>query len=262
MKVDPQRLDFKCVTLAMLIGYAFRIPPGRVTGPGWMMGPGSPRFDVAATIPQGMSKDQIPEMLQNLLADRFTLTVHRSTAMLPVYALRLARGGPKIKGVAPQGSDKDSSGISPEASPDAFYGTIQSRAITDAAGNESARMITNPRMGIVKETGDPYRIQRWEAPDISLGGFADLLDQVAPLSLPVVDMTGLSGRYDLVLEVSLTDPAGVQRKNSEDPKPDLDDMTLDAFNRGLQKLGLQLERRKGPVERLVVDHVVSTPTGN
>src|SRR5262245_25589641 len=47
MKVNRARVDFKCVTLAMLIGYAFRLPPVRITGPDWMMDVG-PRFDIAA----------------------------------------------------------------------------------------------------------------------------------------------------------------------------------------------------------------------
>ena len=90
MKVEPSRVDFRCTTLLMLIGYAFRISPERVTGPAWMM---SPRFNIEANIPQGASKNQVPEMFQNLLADRFKLVIHRQTANLPVYALVVAKGG-------------------------------------------------------------------------------------------------------------------------------------------------------------------------
>jgi uncharacterized protein (TIGR03435 family) len=35
-----------------------------------------------------------------------------------------------------------------------------------------------------------------------------------------------------------------------------------AFNDGLRKLGLQLERRRGEVPTLIVDHVEKTPTEN
>jgi uncharacterized protein (TIGR03435 family) len=41
-----------------------------------------------------------------------------------------------------------------------------------------------------------------------------------------------------------------------------DDAVLRGFNDGLRKLGLQLERRKRPVETLFVDHVKKTPTEN
>jgi uncharacterized protein (TIGR03435 family) len=36
-------------------------------------------------------------MLQTLLADRFHLSIHRETKELPVYALPIAKNGPKLK---------------------------------------------------------------------------------------------------------------------------------------------------------------------
>ncbi len=263
MKVDPSRVDFRCSTLPMLIGYAFRISPDRVTGPEWMTAVGSPRFDIAATIPRGAPTSQVPEMLQALLSDRFKLVVHRRTASLPIYALVVARGGLKVEKTTPQAIAGSRPG-EPEApsSVDAFYGTVQSRA----APNAGAEFLTNPRMGTVRQTGDPGGVQRWEAPDTSLGGLADLLDKVAPLPLPVIDMTGLGGRYQLVLEVDLS---GAHRSFSVgethaagDPGAEMEEHVLGAFNNGLLKLGLRLQRRKGPLETIVVDHVENTPTEN
>jgi uncharacterized protein (TIGR03435 family) len=43
---------------------------------------------------------------------------------------------------------------------------------------------------------------------------------------------------------------------------DLEDSVLKRFNEGLRKLGLQLERRKGPVENLVVDNLAKMPPDN
>lgn len=40
-------------------------------------------------------------MLQNLLAERFAMKVHRETRQLPAYALTIAKGGPKFKPAAP-----------------------------------------------------------------------------------------------------------------------------------------------------------------
>ena len=40
-------------------------------------------------------------MLQRLLADRFHLSFHRETREMPVYALVVAKGGPKFKESAP-----------------------------------------------------------------------------------------------------------------------------------------------------------------
>jgi uncharacterized protein (TIGR03435 family) len=257
MKVEPSRVDFRCTTLVMLIGYAFRISPERVTGPAWM---DSPRFNIEANIPQGASKNQVPEMFQSLLADRFKLVIHRQTANLPVYALVVAKGGLKIKKAAPReaaGSppvDSDS-----PSSFDAFYGTVQSRTIRGADGSDPVMIMSNPRMGTVRETGDPYRGQRWEAPDISFGGLADLLDKVTPLSLPVIDMTGIGGRYNLTLEVSLKD---LRELAGPGNAGDMEEIVLNAFNNGLLKLGLRLEHRKGPLETVFVDRVEKTPTEN
>jgi uncharacterized protein (TIGR03435 family) len=74
-------------------------------------------------------------------------------------------------------------------------------------------------------------------------------------------MTGWKGRYEMVLEVSLNELPGTQpaMKNA---RVDLEAAVLKAFNDGLRKLGLQLERREGPVETFVVDHVERAPAGN
>src|SRR5215471_10597358 len=59
MKVDQGRLDIRCATMNMLIGWAYRHPPERIKGPDWMMS-GAPRFDVAAMIPTGIAANQAP----------------------------------------------------------------------------------------------------------------------------------------------------------------------------------------------------------
>ena len=46
------------------------------------------------TSDQGRLQKQ--QMLQSLLADRFKLSVHQETRQLPVYALVVAKGGPKL----------------------------------------------------------------------------------------------------------------------------------------------------------------------
>lgn len=241
MTVDPARVDFRCVNLRVLIGYAFRVSPDRVTGPGWMSSVGSPRFHIAATLPAGTRKSQIPEMVGALLADRFRLVTHRSSADATVLALVAVKGGPKLRRAQ---VEEDEPAIS-----DSFYGAVQTAAGPDGT------LFSSPRMGTVHETGDPYDVQRWDAPSTSLAGLAELLDQVAPVSLPIVDMTGLVGRYSLRLEVSLKDTRGT-------PPSELEPAVVAAFNRGLAKLGLRLDRRKGPVETIVVDRVEKSPIEN
>ena len=113
-------------------------------------------------------------------------------------------------------------------------------------------------MGIVRWT-ESYNHRNWrlEAPSITFEGLAELLDRVVPLPSPVVEMTGSKGRYQMVLDVSLND-ALVENASMMDR----DGAVLRGFNDGLRKLGLQLERRRGPIETLFVDHVEKTPTEN
>ena len=70
----------------------------------------------------------------------------------------------------------------------------------------------------------------------------------------VVDMTGLSGRFDFVVR-EMPPPAFGDPPTAEDKL---------AFSRTLvqDEMGLTLERRKAPVDMLVVDHADKTPTVN
>jgi uncharacterized protein (TIGR03435 family) len=253
VKIDAGRADFECSTLRMLIGYAYRISPDRVTGPQWMTGAGAPRFDISAKLPQGAHKDRVPELIQTLLADRFKLTVHRATTMGAVYGLVVAKGGLRLERSVEGGSvAPDTDAITGTTD---FYGELQSNTAPSVDGKGSTTTISNPRMGTVRETGDPRQVLRWDAPSTSLGGLADLLDNVAPLSAPIIDMTGLGGRYRIILQVSSRSYIGV------DPA-DMESLTLKAFNDGLQKLGLKLESRKGSLQVVAVDSVERKPTDN
>jgi uncharacterized protein (TIGR03435 family) len=50
--------------------------------------------------------------------------------------------------------------------------------------------------------------------------------------------------------------------NSTGGGSEMKNVVLSAFNGGLRKLGLRLERRKGPVEAIVVDHLERAPPEN
>jgi uncharacterized protein (TIGR03435 family) len=213
-------------------------------------------------------------MVQALLADRFKLAIHRGSTRQAIYVLVVAKGGLKVKEAAPKaGAPVPVAAADPDAPTGitGFFGAVQTRTTPNADGIGYTTTISNPRMGTVRQTDGPNRIQRWEAPSISFAGLADLLDNVTPLSSPVIDMTGLKGRYQVVLEVSLNDLSGARPAPAgtggdpttiENARIDIEEAVLKGFNGGLRKLGLQLERRKGPLETLVVDHVEKTPTVN
>jgi uncharacterized protein (TIGR03435 family) len=248
IKMDAARITIECATLLTLIGYAFEFSPDRIQGPQWLRDAKSTRFDLAATIPPGERLDRVPVMLQTLLAQRFQVALHRAAGPEEIYALVVAKGGITLKPAGPPVADSDTpSGAL------GFFGDIRTRTIPNPNGNGSTTTIANPRMGTVLEAEGRNRTQQWHAPSISLAGLADLLDRVAPLSLPIIDMTALKGRYELILEVSL------DRVN---PAVDMESHILDAFNEGLRRLGLRLERRTAPIETLVVDNALKLPTVN
>ena len=60
----------------------------------------SQRFDVVAKVPGGATKEDARIMLQNLLADRFKLKLHKGSKEAPIYELVAAKGGIKMKEAA------------------------------------------------------------------------------------------------------------------------------------------------------------------
>ena len=92
---SPERITFPFASLKNLIRAAYNMwSPNQIEAPAWM---DSATFDVVVNVPPGATRDQANLMLQNLLADRFQLKVHRSTRELPIYALVVAKNGPKLQ---------------------------------------------------------------------------------------------------------------------------------------------------------------------
>jgi uncharacterized protein (TIGR03435 family) len=97
-KIDGARVDIGAAPLFRLICIAYRAKPYQVSGPDWLK---TTNYDIQAKIPDGATADRIPEMMQALLAERFGLKLHRDSKDQPVYALVVAKGGPKMKESAP-----------------------------------------------------------------------------------------------------------------------------------------------------------------
>jgi uncharacterized protein (TIGR03435 family) len=90
-RITMENVPIKKVTL-----WAYGIPDDReyaLAGPDWLT---NERFDIQATYPAETPTQQVRQMTQALLAERFKLALHRETRQLPVYVLVLAKGGPKI----------------------------------------------------------------------------------------------------------------------------------------------------------------------
>lgn len=237
---EPGQITFTNSSIADLIQSAYDVKSFQVTGPGWLE---TERFDVIAKVPAGATKAESRIMLQHLLADRFKLVLHRSTKESSLYALLVAKGGPKLK---------------------------ESATESDA---EPAHEPGHVRGGMTMMIAPGGRMRMVAAGTT----IAKLVDALAmQLDRPIVDMTGLTGTYDITLEFA-PDPAIMQAKMAAmgmpppPPPPDgagpaaspADSGPLATIFTALpEQLGLRLEARKGPVELLVVDSVEKTPAEN
>src|SRR4051794_22053459 len=96
--IDGAQVSFTYVSLKDMIQSAYRLKNYQVVAPDWV---GSERFDIAAKLPAGADRDQVPAMLQSLLEDRFKIKSHRDSKEFPVYALTVAKTGLKLKESAP-----------------------------------------------------------------------------------------------------------------------------------------------------------------
>src|SRR5215467_770128 len=97
MRMDAGRVEIDGLPLSDIINAAFRVKSYQVTAPSWLAsGMSAPRFDIHATLPAGTTTQQVPEMLQALLAERFKLAYHRENKEQSVYALIAGKGGPRL----------------------------------------------------------------------------------------------------------------------------------------------------------------------
>jgi uncharacterized protein (TIGR03435 family) len=154
------RYEVRTATMVDLISMAYRMESDKVLGgPNWL---DWDRFDVAAKAPLSTKQDELNQMLQNLLADRFKLVIHKDSKQMPAYALAVGKDNkPKMKQAA--------SGGQPECRP------VQNAA-PGAATNQSLSC-HNMTMEIFAQV---------------LRGFAG----GTYLADPVVDKTGLTGEWD------------------------------------------------------------------
>ena len=101
--ITPTSLTLHNATLGNCIEAAFGYEHFAVIGPAWRDRPTDVVYEIDARTSTPASEKQMLRMLQKLLADRLGLQFHRETRDLPVYALVVAKGGPKFQKSAGEG---------------------------------------------------------------------------------------------------------------------------------------------------------------
>lgn len=277
VNIDGARVDIGNFTLMDLVAFAYTVKAYQISGLDWM---GAERFDVLAKLPEGASKDQVPEMLQALLAERFKLKLHRESKDHAMYALVVGKNGPKLK-ESPPDADTPSVDSAPPAGPGAGFGPGPGSGPGQVRMNRDGRGMTvsDSRMGAVKVSMGQDGAMHLETSKTTMAMFAEMLSRF--VDRPVVDMTELKGTYQVALDLNMEDmmnaaksagmmpPGGMPRAGpGGDPGgrgpvfAGGSDAAASSIFANIQQLGLKLEPRKSPVETLVIDHAEKMPTEN
>ena len=199
-------------------------------------------FVVEARAPGHPTKDQMRLMMQSLLADRFKLASHFESHHLPVFALvseEPGRTGPRLRPHA-DGPPCDLQSHSP---------TLSSSA--------NAIDVYPPFCDGYSLMPEPDHLILAGSRDTTMKLIAAFLPSVGHLGRPVVDQTGMSGRFDFTLEW-MQEP-GDPLPSGNGFRPDL---PVPALLQAIKvQLGLKLKPTIAPLDVLVIDHV-ERPTDN
>src|ERR1022692_4004995 len=90
--VDKNRVNITYQSLSDILALAYGVVPVQIVGPDYLK---AGRFDILAKLPTGATEEQVPQMLQALLAERFGLVAHREKRESQIYALVVSKGGLK-----------------------------------------------------------------------------------------------------------------------------------------------------------------------
>jgi uncharacterized protein (TIGR03435 family) len=157
IEASGDRLTLLNINVDEMIQWAYKLQPFQISGRNI---PRDKRYDIRTKSPSPVSDAQLRVMLQDLLATRFKLKVHREPKNTPVFELVVAKGGPKLP------PDK-------AAQPDASSARENLPRIVDGS---------------------------FLFANVSMGDLAEQLSQLRPIGRPVVDRTGIQGNYDITLK--------------------------------------------------------------
>jgi len=236
--IDGAMVRCNYLTLMNYLNMAYDVKDYQIIGPDWLA---TEHFDIVGKLPDGDKGEKaLRGMVASLIQDRFKMTMHRETRELPAYALVVGKGGLKIKEVPPDTDGVDTSKVDVNVTGGGRGGTV-----VDLGGGASIA----------------YGLNKLEARKVT---FAVILDSLSKfLDRPVVDETGLTGRYNFTLEYSVEELRSLVRASGADASriPDFGGDQVSIFT-SVESLGLKMEPRKTSVPVIVIDSIQKTPTSN
>ena len=233
IQFEPDGFSATNIPLRPLIREAYGVQdPEIVGGPSWI---DSATYDIHAKVEdtdvaalKHLTFDQRRQMLRPILEDRFKLRIHWEMKVLPIYALVIAKNGPKLE---------------------------KAKVSASAPQVSVGPNLPMPAPIAVRMTGRG-QIQGADAPIDLL--VKSLARQPELGGRKILDKTGLTDQYDWELHWTPEDPAPLTghaeagRQGNTSP-PDSSGPSI--FTAIQEQLGLKLESQKAPVSVLVIDHV-------
>ena len=227
MKTDRGGVTIEGMPLKMILARAYKVRTNQINGPDWLE---TERFDISAKLPEGAKPDQVPEMLQALLAERFKLVMHKEQKTAPIYAMVLGKGGLKAKEAEAPAADAKPSGVRIMMGPKGrkLEGEMTLAGLAGALANTLDRPV-------IDETGTKgtFKIVLEWSPEAGEGGMMGMRMQGPPAG------------------------GGAPPQQAE--------MSADAppiFVAVQEQLGLRMDARKGPVDYIVIDKIEKVQTEN
>jgi uncharacterized protein (TIGR03435 family) len=241
VKFSGARVTINGFALKAIIATAYRTETYLIAGPDWTA---QARVVIQAVMPENATKDQLPEMLKALMAERFHLVAHRTALEEPVFALVAAKNGAKLN--PPRELDQATcAGWSDKSGFDDIQGCNSVRQL----GDTTART----QMSVGGPNG-PVRFEITSDGDLHEEFLKMTMQQLARrmsvpcavgcFGLPVVDKTGIAGAWDFTLARTCSASG------------------CDTYASALEKIGLKVEKTTAPVERVVIDQIDKAPTEN
>jgi bla regulator protein blaR1 len=201
-------------------------------------------YSIEARAAGNPTKDQLRLMVQSLLADRFKLATHFESREAPVLAMTLVKPGKLGPKLIPHA---DGRGCGDPAAP---IGPVAAGIIRgeDEAGPENYPPMCDSLVLIRRPNGPMLAGYR----NVTMELLAGSLSGIIGLGRPLVDRTGLTGRFDFTLAWA-PEPTGPPPSDSPGAASEpLGPTPLQALR---DQLGFRLEPAKAPVQILIVDRV-------
>lgn len=236
---DPRRITWAYAALRSILMAAYNVQTYQIVAPDWLA---TTRYDIEANVPEGATREQVPAMWQKLLQERFGLVPHHQSKDFQVYELTIARGGSKLK----------ATDLAPN--PDPMIPVPGPPTPDPPMNGYGAIFMIHPDGKI-----------HLKAKALTIPDFAGRLGGTA--QMPVIDKTGLTGRYDFILDYAVDlsqfpPPPGSPPRQST-PVGDNNSMPGPDLASALEKqLGLKLTRAKASLDVIVIDHAEKVPSPN